>query len=160
MGSPDADRDRVSGTLKHSDSALEYSRAGIFEWRLPFDRIVIVGEFTISSLGDDYFFLFVTPIGECFQASFYALGQEACLAALSERFGSVLEPALCNSTDLKSRVLWPAALLGQPLLEPIITRPAGFLARMAYGLGLHPGNVHLSVPVRTHLGLSIPTHAA
>jgi hypothetical protein len=159
MGSPAGNVDRVSGTLRHSGGAVEYSRAGIREWRLPLDQIAVIGEFTISSLGDDYFVLFVTPTGDSFRASFYAIGRDACLAALSEHLGAVLQLTLCDSTEFKSRVLWPLSLAGQPLLELVVARPVGRLARVAHHLGIGSTEAHLSEPVRIHLGLPVSTHA-
>ena len=157
MSPSDTDADRVSGTLILSDRAVEYSRAGVPEWRVPCDRIAVVGEFTDSSLGDDYFLLFITPAGECFQASIYAVGRDACLATLAEQFGSPLELALCNSTEFRSRVLWPPSLLGRPLLEPNIPQPKGLLARAAYRLGRASREARLSESVRAHLEPLIPT---
>jgi hypothetical protein len=44
--------------------------------------------------------------------SFYADGREEILANVGERLGSPIELRLANSTDWKSRVLWPPELAG------------------------------------------------
>jgi hypothetical protein len=151
-----AERDRHSGTLAHAPGVVRYSRSGQLVWELPSQRVAVVGEFTIPALGDDYFLLFVTAAGECSHASFYAAGRDGCLAALAQELGSVLEPGLCNSTDFRSRVLWPPALLGQPLLEPTGPGPSGLLPRIAAALGLGSAELGLSSPVLAHLGAPRP----
>ncbi len=159
MGSVEAGQDQYSGTLTHSAGVLEYTRSGQAVWRLPSDQIAVVGEFTDGSLGDDYFLVFVSEAGECFQASFYAVGRDACLASLAECLGLVVQPGLSNSTEFRSRVLWPPKLFGQALLAPAGPQQSGLASRLASALGFGRIEIALASPILAHLGLPDPKDA-
>jgi len=154
------DQDRCSGTLEFTSGALEYSDSGRAIWRTPVQHLAVVGEFTTPSLGDDYFLVFVTPSARCFQASFYAVGRDAALSSLSVVLGASLQPGLCNSTELRSRVMWPPSLLGQPLLEPSEPARRRFAGRVSALLGLGQSPVPLSPAVLSYVRGLGPLHAA
>jgi len=82
-------------------------------WQFAWDQLVCLGEYTISSWGDDYFFVFVTRDGYCYESSFYARGRDELLEALGKKLNSTLACGLCNSTEWKSRIIWPATLEDQ-----------------------------------------------
>ena len=65
---------------------------------------------------DDYFLVFVTvEEGKAFfsTSSFYAEGRDGVLASLQEKFGQPIQLELFNSTDWKSRVVWPLSMAGK-----------------------------------------------
>jgi hypothetical protein len=67
---------------------------------------------------DDYFFIFVVQgKNEWYEASFYAKHREDTWKALTLLFNGLAAPALCNSADFKSYVLWPAEYEGQSFLN-------------------------------------------
>ena len=104
-------------------------------WSLPISQIQIVGEYTDSNgpYLDDYFFVFVLSNGSWRQASFYAEGRDSFLTELSSKLGHKLECGLCNSTSLKSRVLWPEKLSGEILFTfARAPGPKGFFAKLLH----------------------------
>jgi len=97
-------------------------------WRVRAPDIRVIGEFTNTDgpHADDYFFVFITP-DQWFEASFYAEGRDALFAELGSRFGHMLQPGLCYSTSLASRVLYPPRLEGHPLFDVIPAKRASTL---------------------------------
>lgn len=87
-------------------------------WRVSVSDLRVVGEFTNADgpFADDYFFVFIAR-DQWFEASFYAEGRDALLAGLGQGFGHKLQTDLSHSTDLASRILWPARLEGHPLFD-------------------------------------------
>jgi hypothetical protein len=69
---------------------------------------------------DDYFFVFVThktkPNG-WHEASVYADGGDDFLRQLSQTLGFDVHCGLVNSTDYKSRVMWPQEIAGETLFD-------------------------------------------
>lgn len=111
-----------SGRLSVAGDSIEYILPGrpqayCQNWSLSIRDIKVIGEYTDRNgpYIDDYFFVFVLADGTWRQASFYAEDRELFLRALSEKLEYKLECGLCNSTDYKSRVLWPESLKGQNL---------------------------------------------
>jgi hypothetical protein len=100
-----------------SDDAVEVFRKGDLVWSLTIADLVFVGEYTISSFGDDYFFEFITVKNgqwRWFEVTFYADGRTEAIAALGKNLGQPLSLGLCNSTRCKSRAMWPPELAGKP----------------------------------------------
>ena len=107
-----------SGSIRLEKEAIVYSVDGADLWRIRLGNVRVIGEYTIDHGPgfDDYFFVFVTERADCwFEASFYADGTNAFLQGLSARLEHELRAGLCNSTDFKSRVLWPPQLEGEEL---------------------------------------------
>ena len=124
-----------SGKIRLECGNVCYESRDYGTWSLPVSTIRIVGEFT-NDHGphlDDYFLVFVTEAtGEWRTASFYAKGRDEFLDKLASALPGVSSLALANSTDWKSRVLWPKELQGRPLFEFIRpTHGAGFFGRIA-----------------------------
>lgn len=103
---------RVDGSsLKCNDDS------GMRRWSLPIETIVLISEYTTNEGPwlDDYFLVFVTVEEGQFYfstCSFYADGRDEVIARLGERLGSPTALGLVNSTDWKSRVVWPPELAG------------------------------------------------
>jgi hypothetical protein len=88
-------------------------------WSCPFSAIVLIAEYTTNEgpWCDDYFLVFWTwEKGRLFrcQVSFYANGIDEMIAALSQHLTSEMKLGLANSTDWKSRVIWPPDLVDRP----------------------------------------------
>ena len=110
-----------SGELKLTGGMLSY-RVDNYEWSIPASSIKLVGEYTTSSgpWFDDYFLVFLVSENQPWhQASFYAEGRDEVLHRLGEALGANLELGLCNSTNFKSRIIWPLELVGQNFIQPI-----------------------------------------
>ena len=113
--------EEYSSVLRCADHTISY-RAFQSTWSLPVSAIQLIAEFTNSDGPhiDGYFFVFMTaPEGGWYQASFYAKGRDEVLAALSARLGAPIECGLCNSTEYKTRIIWPAHLKDLPLMDVI-----------------------------------------
>ncbi len=108
-----------SGELRCGAGVITYhSPAG--DWSVPIADVRLIAEYTNSDgpYVDDYFFVFLTaPEGGWHQASFYAKGRDEALAALSRTIGAPLECRLCDSTEYKTRIMWPPNLKDQELME-------------------------------------------
>jgi hypothetical protein len=153
------DNDSCSGTLGCADGVLRYSRNREPLWELNVSELAVVGEFTVDAFSDDYFLVFVARDGSCFQSSFYATGRDLALETLSESLGLPLACGLCNSVELRSRVMWPASLADSPLLEEEPAPPTRLLDRARRAFGLGSSEVPLSDAVLSHLGIQQPGHA-
>ena len=100
-----------------SEDVVAVSSKGDLCWSLTIADLVFVGEYTISSFGDDYFFEFITVkdgLASWFEVTFYADGRDEAIAALGRKLGQPLLVELYNSTEFRSRVMWPPALAGKP----------------------------------------------
>jgi hypothetical protein len=108
-----------SGELRCSGDVIAYhSAAG--DWSVPVAEVRLIGEYTNFDGPhlDDYFFVFLTaPEGGWHEASFYAKGRDEALAGLSRSIGAPLQCGLCNSTQYKTRIMWPPQLKDQELME-------------------------------------------
>ena len=62
---------RNQPALSLVDDRISYASSSDTLWELGKDKLAIVGEFTCSSFGDDYFLVFVTSSGDRYEASFY-----------------------------------------------------------------------------------------
>jgi hypothetical protein len=124
----------TSGQIVLENETIVCSTPAETHWRLPIAEVRVIGEFTNQSGPslDDYFFVFVTKeTTDWHCASFYAEGREKFLHELGVKLGHKLKCGLCNSTDFKSRVLWPPNLEGQPLFEFVPEKPAtNFLGKV------------------------------
>jgi hypothetical protein len=102
--------------LRVNGSSLECSdESGTKCWSLPIEAIVLISEYTTDEGPwlDDYFLVFVTVEEDKLYfstCSFYVDGRDEVIAGLEERLGSPIKLGLTNSTDWKSRVIWPPEL--------------------------------------------------
>ncbi len=116
--------EEASGEIECLDDTLVY-RSGLGNWSLPISSIRLVAEYTNSDgpFLDDYFFVFLTaPEDGWHQASFYAKGRDAALTTLGRKLGSTLQTGLCNSTEYRTRIMWPEKVRDQPLMDVIEPR--------------------------------------
>jgi hypothetical protein len=113
--------DDHSGKLECSGDLLAYHSAS-GDWSVSISAIRLIGEYTNSDgpYLDDYFFVFLTaPEGGWHEASFYAAGRDDALRAVEKKLGAPIEAGLCDSTDYRTRILWPPNLKGQALMEVV-----------------------------------------
>jgi len=122
--------------------ALEYySSERRLHWRIPVESIVLMAEYTTNEgpLIDDYFVLFIALDGDKLNiatASFYSDGRDGIVRTLARRWGNDIELSLFNSTEWKSRVVWPPALVGREYFEFKEVMPHGLnekFRRFAFG---------------------------
>jgi len=115
---------------------LEYwSSDGTLRWKAAVTDIVMMAEFTTDEgpYLDDYFLVFVTIENSkkyFATASFYADGSDEIIRQLAEQWTVDIELRLFNSTDWKSRVIWPPALAGKEYFEFREIQPNSLLAKL------------------------------
>ena len=147
MPNPEVQKPRLSLT----DGTVVYDCGDDRLWEIALDRIRVVGEFTTSSWGDDYFLVLVTDEGRWFEGSFYSENSAEFLLDLGEQVGAELKFGLCNSTELKSRVMWPTPIKDDPLFR--FDNTAGTTLLERFRLFLSPRvDLCLSSEVIRHLG--------
>jgi hypothetical protein len=98
--------------IETAEGRLRY-RDGRFTWDVAIADIAVLGEYTNQNgpFSDDHFLAFIgRGSTEWYEASFYARGRDDALKGLASQLGTNLVCALCNSTDFRSRVMWPPAL--------------------------------------------------
>ena len=97
------------------EGRLRY-RGDVVTWDIAIADIAVIGEYTNQNgpFSDDYFLAFIgRGSTEWYEASFYARGRDDALKGLASQLGTNLVCELCNSTDFRSRVMWPPALAGR-----------------------------------------------
>ena len=139
--------DRVSNkpslSISGEDTAnIDYRDAGgNLIWQIPVHTVVLVAEYTnpYGPQADDYFLIFVfVKQGQCYfrTATFYAAGAEESLQVLSALWHEPLRFGLCDSTDWKSRVIWPEKLVDQEYFAFTEITPRSLLeglSRLCFG---------------------------
>lgn len=128
------DHTDYSGETGYSEDVITYHSAAD-NWSVPIAEIRLICEYTNSDgpYLDDYFFVFMTDReGGWHQASFYARGRNEALATLSRRIGTPLECELCNSTQYKTRILWPPELIDLELIEVLPAKKQGLRGKLIH----------------------------
>jgi len=122
-------------------------------WSLAVTDIKAIGEFTTAAGPwlDDYFFVFVDRAASCLRAPLYAAGVDQALGGIGDALGCIIRPGLVNSTELRSRVIWPDSLVGVPLLELQPRQDKTLLGRVKATMGFEGANLRLAAQVRDHL---------
>jgi len=129
-----------SGVLEIQGDTVTY-RGPASSWSLGLRSIEAIGEVTNQSgpSGEDWFICFVTNRGKVWnEAPVSAQGADALLQWLSAKLGEPLEWRLANSTDFRSRVMWPTLLRDQPLFEFVERAPQSLLQHLARRFRLWP----------------------
>ena len=101
-------------------------------WKVPIAELTLIGEYTTQAgpWAEDYFFVFGFGRPSKFYEVPLSMGSPI-LPILSTKLGSELVPGLLQSTDWRSRVLWPPAVAGRPLFaRSVHQRPHGVLNRV------------------------------
>jgi hypothetical protein len=116
-------RPKPSVKLCEEDSILEYRGPGReIAWRIPIAGLVLMAEYSTDGgpWADDHFLEFVCRESTYFTfatASSYAVGTDEVIAALAQRWKTILKPSLFSSTQWASRVMWPPTLAGVEYFE-------------------------------------------
>lgn len=144
----------MAAQIKLEDDAISYA-----DWRVPLAEVRVIGEF-LNEEGrrrgrdrerDDYFLVFMTN-NEWFKAPFHSAGGEEFMMELGRRLNHGLRCDLFNSTNLSSRVLWPAHLEGRPLFDiSPEARAANIVTRLRQML-LQKVEMRFTEEVRKELG--------
>jgi len=120
----------------HGD-AVEYKDGdGNLRWRTPASAIVLIAEYTTSDgpWCDDYFLIFWSwEDGRLFRSgtTLYADGMDEVLADLSRRLQCEVTCGLADSTDWKSRIIWPPELVGHPYFTFVEVQPTNWRERLS-----------------------------
>jgi hypothetical protein len=104
-------------------------------WSISVSDIVLIAEYTTGGGPnvDDYFLVFVTrEQGEFYYSNvtMYAAGINESLTELERVMGCSFDLALSSSTNLSSRVVWPAKLAGSAYFRYDQVVPEGFWDRL------------------------------
>ena len=116
--------DKRSGKLSFTDGVIEY-QVDDYGWSVKLSDVHLIAEYTTANGPhiDDYFFVFLTAKENGWhEASFYAEGKNTAFDAIEKVLGAPIEIGLCNSTEYRTRILWPPALKGKPLMQ-IVPNP-------------------------------------
>jgi hypothetical protein len=83
-----------------------------------FDEILIIGEYTIDSMFDDWFMVFVEKNGSWKRISMFAENTSELLNVFAEKFNlEVGQTQLANSAKWNSVISYPKLLRGKKLLK-------------------------------------------
>ena len=86
--------------------------------KIDFAEIIMIGEYTIDSIFDDWFIVFVFKNGSWKRISMFAENINELLIVLSEKFNSeVGQTQLANSAKWNSKISHPKSLRGQKLFK-------------------------------------------
>jgi hypothetical protein len=108
---------------------LRYLRGPEQLWKLAIDELLLVAEYSTDQgpLLEDYFFVFAVGRPPAFFEAPVGANPRI-MTALSDRLGHSLSSGLANSTQWKSRVIWPPQLEGRELfIRTAQPRSAGVL---------------------------------
>src|SRR5215813_12160381 len=99
-------------------NAIHYATRDDEVWKLPIAEVRVIGEYTTPNgpYIDDYFFVFLST-DYWYEASFYSEGGLELLSKLSLELKEELACSLQNSTNWKSRVIWPPDIKEEPLFD-------------------------------------------
>jgi hypothetical protein len=82
------------------------------------NQIVAIGEYTLESLNDDWFLIFILRDGSWKRVSMFVDNIGELLVLLSKKFDDYfLETQLANSTSWNSKVSYPKSLRGENLFS-------------------------------------------
>ena len=118
------------GTVTYNDGSIEFRR-GDDGWRVRLEAVCVIGEFTDGSgpWGDDFCAVFVERESGAWHVLPYdADGCDDVLKLLGRKLDTPLTTTLANSTEFRSRVIWPEQLRDRPLL--LDAAADGLLGRM------------------------------
>lgn len=129
--------------LKYSPdkSRIEYYFEHRLLWQVAVDGVLMVAEYTTNEgpWADDYFLVFVESDSSKLsmaRASLYSEGTDEVLRDLGQRWAANIEMRLHNSTEWKSRVLWPPELAGTEYFDFKEVEPhtiSGKLRKLVFG---------------------------
>ena len=110
--------DKHPACVRIQAQAIHYSIRGSEVWELPIAELRVVGEYTTPNgpYIDDYFFVFLST-DHWYEALFYCQRGLELLPELSEELKDELACGLQNSTNWKSRVIWPPEIKEEPLFD-------------------------------------------
>ena len=140
-------------TLSLIDDRIVYMSSSDTLWEIQKQDLAVVGEYTCPSFGDDYFLVFMTATGERYEASFYSKDSAKFLLELSLVFNLELVFSLCNSTELKSRVMWPESIMNKPLFDFVSIKTDSFAGRIKEWV-MPSSEIRLSNVVEIYLGVN------
>jgi hypothetical protein len=126
-------------------------------WQVPITDLVLIAEFTTDTgpWAEDYYDVFgAGHPPQFYQISLWMAG--GVLPILSTRLDHKLAPGLIQSTEWRSRIMWPPALDGQELfVRSVKPRPRGVFNRLKDALA-PMRHVELQSAVTEYLAMQAP----
>ena len=149
-------RKRASGRIWIDGAMIRYESSAYEDFQVAAGVVRVVGEFTNQNgpMTDDWFQVFITP-ERVLSASVYAEGMDEFMRELRLVLPGLLYFGLQNSTDFKSRILFPPEMAGAPLFTFRDHKPVGLVERLT-SLVLPGVDLELTEDVRKRSGNSQP----
>ncbi len=108
----------MSGKIEVEIDKIIWKNKGENVAEIYFDEILMIGEYTIDSMFDDWFMVFVAKNGSWKRISMFAENLNEMLSVLSKKFDlEVGQTQLANSTKWKSVISFPNSLRGRELFK-------------------------------------------
>lgn len=140
--------------------AIHYATRDTEVWKLPIAEVRVIGEYTTPNgpYIDDYFFVFLSA-DYWYEASFYSEGGLELLPKLSGDLKEELTCGLQNSTNWKSRVIWPPDIKEEPLFDIVPAEmPTKLWDKIKYKM-VSPVEFHLTRKVKEKMKAASENHA-
>jgi hypothetical protein len=127
----------VTAELRLENSTLSYrDEQGQTRWEVCVSNLVLIAEYTTNEgpWCDDYFFIFwAREDGKLFVSKCPLLSNSsAVFEELGRRLGDEIHLGLIDSTDWKSRVVWPPKLAGEDYFTFTKARSEKWLTSLWY----------------------------
>jgi hypothetical protein len=121
-------------------------------WSVEIKDLILVAEYTTNEGPhfDDYFLIFQTKTC-AFECTFYAEGRDAAFVKLSEQLNIPLQLQLCNSTDWKSRVIWPIHLAGTDYFQFTPVKPISLVSSICKAVFGPQLEYRVAEPIRKYI---------
>ena len=118
------DAEKEYGKIELIDETIIRSKNGNSLWSIPLEEIIVIGEFTTENgpYLDDWFLTLITAKTWC-EIPIGTEGIDIFLNELGEKLKSELALQLINSTDWKTRIIWPLASQNKKLYDHKILEP-------------------------------------
>ena len=130
------------------EDTIHYAIRDSQAWELPIAELRVMGEYTMpNGPYDDYFFVFLSD-NNWYEASFYCQGGLELLPKLGDELKEGLACGLQNSTNWRSRVIWPPDIKEEPLFDIVpAAMPAKLWDKIKYKM-VSPVEFHLTSKVK------------
>lgn len=108
----------ISGEIKVESDKIIWNYQNEIIAEIQFSDILMIGGYTIDSISDDYFIVFVLNNGSWKRISMFAENINELFVALSENFNfEAGQLQLANSTNWNSIISYPKSLRGKNFLN-------------------------------------------
>jgi len=149
------DQEKEYGSIKLDNSRIVWIRGGEEFAEIIISEIRVIGEFTNANGPhlDDWFLSIITT-EYWHEIPIDVVGIEQLLIDLGHKLNSSLKLELANSTEWKTRIMYPEEYLNKDLYNEVEVSPANFKQKVQKVFGLLPTNRQFSDTTIEIVGLS------